>query len=57
MNNCEAVEDASISGDVSLPRHGGEAVFASWESEGLEAVIVFYIILSRRLVRGSEQSI
>ena len=53
MNNCEAVEDASISGDVSLPRHGGEAVFASWESEGLEAVIVFYII-SRRLVRGSE---
>ena len=46
MNSChgEAVEDACTSGDVSLPRHGSEVVFTSWESEGLEAAIVFYIL-------------
>lgn len=58
MDRCEAVEDACISGDDSLPKHGGEAVFSSWELEGLEAFIVFYIlcditillVVNRRLV-------
>jgi len=49
MKRCEAIEDAiadvSVSGGDTLVRHGGEAVFNSWQLEGLEAVIVYYILL------------
>ena len=54
MNRCEAVEEAvadvCVSGSDTLLRHGGEAIFNSWQLEGLEAVSVSYILLILRLV-------